>query len=77
MYRYDARCRSLVKRGLRVDVTEHLRQSNRSSLCLVLSHSESMEDQHLCMEEWDSVMNPAAPDDPLNAFHEIFHRHSR
>ena len=34
-----------------------------------------MEDQHLCMGEWDRVMNQLAPDDPLNAFHEIFHRH--
>ena len=75
MYECDARCRSLVKRGLRVDVTEHLRPVERVFLCLVLSHSESMEDQHLCMGEWDNVMNRLPPDDPLNAFHEIFHRH--
>src|SRR5438046_1318583 len=27
------------------------------------------------MEEWDRVMDELSPDDPLNAFHEIFHRH--
>jgi len=75
MYDCDARCRSLVKRGLRVDVSAHLRPVERVFLCLVLTHSESMEDQHLCMAEWDSIMNQLPPDDPLNAFHEIFHRH--
>ena len=75
MYGCDAHCLSLVKRGLRVGVSAHLRPIERVFLCLVLSHSESMEDQHLCMGEWDSVMNELAADDPLNAFHEIFHRH--
>ena len=27
------------------------------------------------MEEWGRAMEELAPDDPLNAFHEIFHRH--
>jgi alkyl hydroperoxide reductase subunit AhpC len=27
------------------------------------------------MEEWELAMAELAPDDPLNAFHEIFHRH--
>ena len=27
------------------------------------------------MEEWGRAMDELAPDDPLNAFHEIFHRH--
>jgi uncharacterized protein (DUF924 family) len=75
MYDCDAHCLSLVKRGLRVGVSAHLRPMERVFLCLVLTHSESMEDQHLCMGEWDSVMNQLAPADPLNAFHEIFHRH--
>jgi alkyl hydroperoxide reductase subunit AhpC/uncharacterized protein (DUF924 family) len=75
MYDCDAHCLSLVKRGLRVGVSAHLRPMERVFLCLVLTHSESMDDQHLCMGEWDSVMNQLAPDDPLNAFHEIFHRH--
>src|SRR4029078_3174405 len=44
-------------------------------LCLALTHSEALDDQHLCMEEWGRAMAELAPDDPLNAFHEIFHRH--
>ena len=41
----------------------------------MLTHSEMLDDQHLCMEEWGRAMAELAPDDPLNAFHEIFHRH--
>jgi len=75
MYACDAHCLSLVKRGLRVGVGGHLRPIERVFLCLVLTHSESLDDQHLCMEEWDRAMTELAHDDPLNAFHEIFHRH--
>jgi alkyl hydroperoxide reductase subunit AhpC/uncharacterized protein (DUF924 family)/CRP-like cAMP-binding protein len=75
MYDGDARCLSLVKRGLRVGISERLRPIERIFLCLALTHSESMEDQHLCMEEWRRAMDELAADDPLNAFHEIFHRH--
>jgi len=75
MYACDARCRDLVKRGLRVGVGAGLRPIERVFLCLVLTHSEVLEDQHLCMEEWELAMAELAPDDPLNAFHEIFHRH--
>jgi len=75
MYACDARCRDLVRRGLRVGVGERLRPMERVFLCLVLTHSELLEDQHLCMEEWGRAMADLAPDHPLNAFHEIFHRH--
>jgi alkyl hydroperoxide reductase subunit AhpC/uncharacterized protein (DUF924 family) len=75
MYATDARCRELVRRGLRVGVGERLRPIERVFLCLVLTHSELLEDQHLCMGEWGRAMADLAADDPLNAFHEIFHRH--
>jgi alkyl hydroperoxide reductase subunit AhpC/uncharacterized protein (DUF924 family) len=75
MYAYDARCLSLVKRGLRSGVSEKLRPAERVFLCLALTHSESVDDQHQCMLEWGSVMKELRPDDPLNVFHEIFHRH--
>jgi thioredoxin-dependent peroxiredoxin len=75
MYACDAHCLAMVKRGLRVGVGKHLRPIERVFLCLVLTHSESLEDQHLCMEEWDRAMTELAHDDPLNVFHEIFHRH--
>jgi alkyl hydroperoxide reductase subunit AhpC/uncharacterized protein (DUF924 family) len=75
MYACDARCRDLVRRGLRVGVGERLRPIERVFLCLVLTHSELLDDQHVCMEEWGRAMAELAPDDPLNAFHEIFHRH--
>jgi alkyl hydroperoxide reductase subunit AhpC/uncharacterized protein (DUF924 family) len=75
MYACDARCRDLVKRGLRSGVSERLRPIERVFLCLVLTHSEVLDDQHLCMDEWGRAMTELAPDDPLNAFHEVFHRH--
>jgi alkyl hydroperoxide reductase subunit AhpC/uncharacterized protein (DUF924 family) len=75
MYASDARCLTLVKRGLRIGVSEKLRPIERVFLCLVLTHSEALDDQHLCMDEWDRAMQELASDDPLNAFHEIFCRH--
>jgi alkyl hydroperoxide reductase subunit AhpC/uncharacterized protein (DUF924 family) len=75
MYACDVRCLALVKRGLRARVSARLRPIERVLLCLVLTHSERLDDQHLCMEEWDRTMAELASDDPLNAFHEIFHRH--
>jgi alkyl hydroperoxide reductase subunit AhpC/uncharacterized protein (DUF924 family) len=75
MYACDTRCLALVKRGLRIGVSAHLRPIERVFLCLALTHSEALNDQHLCMTEWGRAMEELAPDDPLNAFHEIFHRH--
>jgi alkyl hydroperoxide reductase subunit AhpC/uncharacterized protein (DUF924 family) len=75
MYACDARCLSLVKRGLRAGASGSLRPIERVFLCLVLTHSEALNDQLLCMEEWDRAMTDLEVDDPLNAFHEIFHRH--
>ncbi|TMG81820.1 MAG: DUF924 family protein [Betaproteobacteria bacterium] len=75
MYACDAHCLALVKRGLRAGANARLCPIERVFLCLVLTHSEALDDQHLCMEEWDRVMAELASDDPLNAFHEIFHRH--
>ena len=75
MYACDAHCQRLVKRGLRVGVGARLRPIERVFLCLVLTHSEVLDDQLLCMEEWERAMEDLAPDDPLNVFHEVFHRH--
>jgi alkyl hydroperoxide reductase subunit AhpC/uncharacterized protein (DUF924 family) len=75
MYECDARCQALVKRGLRVGMSERLRPIERVFLCLVLTHSEALDDQHMCMAEWDRAIAELALDDPLNVFHEIFHRH--
>jgi alkyl hydroperoxide reductase subunit AhpC/uncharacterized protein (DUF924 family) len=75
MYACDARCLALVKRGLRVGMSGRLRPIERVFLCLVLTHSEALGDQYLCMEEWGRAMADLTSADPLNAFHEIFHRH--
>ena len=75
MYARDWHCLALVKSGLRIGMGERLRPIERVFLCLVLTHSEELDDQHLCMAEWDRAMEELAPDDPLKAFHEVFHRH--
>jgi alkyl hydroperoxide reductase subunit AhpC/uncharacterized protein (DUF924 family)/CRP-like cAMP-binding protein len=75
MYACDERCQALVKRGLRVGMSKRLTPIERVFLCLVLTHSEALDDQLLCMEEWERAMEELTPDDPLNVFHEIFHRH--
>ena len=75
MYDCDAHCLALVKRGLRIGISERLSPIERVFLCLVLTHSETLDDQHMCMAEWDQVMDALSSDDPLNVFHEIFHRH--
>jgi uncharacterized protein (DUF924 family) len=75
MYTSDARCQSLVRSALRRGASERLRPVERVFLCLVLTHSERLEDQHLCMAEWGRAMAGLAPEDPLNAFDEIFLRH--
>ena len=75
MYACDAHCQGLVRRGLRVGIGGRLRPIERVFLCLALTHSEALEDQLLCMEEWERAIEELAPDDPLNVFHEIFHRH--
>jgi len=75
MYACDAHCRDLVKRALRAGVGERLQPIERVFLCLALTHSEALEDQHLCLQEWGRAMAGLASDDPLNAFHDIFQRH--
>lgn len=76
MYANDARCRDLVKRALRAGASERLQPIERVFVCLVLTHSEALEDQHLCMQEWGLAMAMLASDDPLNAFQDIFQRHA-
>jgi uncharacterized protein (DUF924 family) len=75
MYACDTRCRDLVKRALRLGVSKLLRPIERVFLCLVLTHSEALDDQRLCMQEWSHAMADLPSGDPLTVFHEIFRRH--
>jgi len=75
MYATDQRCLSLVKRAIKHGVIDKLRLIERVFPCLVLTHSELLADQHLCMQEWEKVEVELAPTDPLLVFHEVFHRH--
>lgn len=75
MYAADERCLALVKRAIRNGIVDRLRLIERVFPCLVLTHSETLADQHLCMEEWARVEEELAPTDPLRVFHEVFQRH--
>ena len=72
----DARCQDLVKRALRAGASARLQPVERVLLCLVLTHSEALEDQHLSMQEWRHAKAELASDDPLTAFHDIFQCHA-
>jgi uncharacterized protein (DUF924 family) len=77
MYAADPRCLMLVRRAIRSGAIERLRLIERVFPCLVLTHSESLADHHLCMREWEKVEVELSPTDPLRVFHEIFDRHLR
>ena len=75
MYAADARCVALVRRAIQRGVIDKLHLIERVFPCLVLTHSEALADQYLCMEEWAKVEAALTPTDPLMVFHEIFARH--
>jgi uncharacterized protein (DUF924 family) len=75
MYAADYRCLSLVRRAITRGVVDKLQLIERIFPCLVLTHSEEIADQHLCMEEWSKVESELTPTDPLRVFHEVFRRH--
>ena len=75
MYAADARCLSLVRRAIKRGVIDKMQLIERVFPCLVLTHSESLSDQHLCMEEWAKVEAELSSTDPLFVFHEVFQRH--
>ena len=75
MYAADARCQSLVRRAIQCGVVHKLQLIERVFPCLVLTHSENLKDQHLCMEEWAKVELELSSTDPLRVFQEIFKRH--
>ncbi|RKO93388.1 hypothetical protein BDK51DRAFT_17207, partial [Blyttiomyces helicus] len=75
MYSQDAHCRTLVKRAIRSGVPKQLQPNEGVFLCLVLTHSEDLGDQMLCMELWREFTAQLRLDDPLNVFDEVFKRH--
>jgi uncharacterized protein (DUF924 family) len=75
MYASDPRCLMLVKRAIKQGVIDKMRLIERVFPCLVLTHSEELADQHLCMQEWEKAEDELAPTDPLRVFHEVFQRH--
>jgi uncharacterized protein (DUF924 family) len=75
MYACDARCRDLVRHALRDGAGERLRPIERVLLCLALTHSEALDDQHQCIDEWSRATANLASGDPLKVFGDIFQRH--
>lgn len=77
MYAQDTRCLRLIKRAIAQGTIERLKLIERVFPCLVLTHSEQLADQHLCLQEWDKVQRELVQTDPLRVFHEVFSRHLR
>ena len=75
MYAADRHCLSLVKRAIKLGGMERLSLIERVFLCLVLTHSEALAEQHLCLQEWEKIQMELGQTDPLRVFHEIFSRH--
>lgn len=75
MYDCDAKCRTLLDRALRLGAGGSLTAEEKIFLCLVLTHSENIEDQRRCLREWEKVEAKLASDSPLLVFREIFNRH--
>ncbi len=75
MYAGDTRCQAIVEQALCAGMAERLRPIERVFLCLVLTHSERLVDQRLCMALWGHTMAELTPQDPLRVFQDIFQRH--
>ncbi|KAJ3399757.1 hypothetical protein HDU80_007602 [Chytriomyces hyalinus] len=75
MYTRDHHCVKLVKRAIRAEVPAVLQPIEGVFLCLVLTHTENIQDQMLCLELWTQFSKQLRLQDPLNVFDEIFKRH--
>ncbi|TPX75871.1 peroxiredoxin [Chytriomyces confervae] len=75
MYTRDHHCVKLVKRAIRAEVPAVLQPIEGVFLCLVLTHTENIQDQMLCLEQWTQYSKQLRVQDPLNVFDEIFKRH--
>jgi len=75
MYAADRRCLDLTKSAFQRGLIDKLSLVERVFPCLVLTHSETAEDQYLCLTEWAKVEAQLSPTDPLRVFREVFQRH--
>mmetsp|Transcript_20799 Transcript_20799/g.27348 ORF Transcript_20799/g.27348 Transcript_20799/m.27348 type:complete len:423 (+) Transcript_20799:3-1271(+) len=75
MYTSDKMCCKYVKRAIRAGIDKELNSKERIFLLLVLTHSEDVEDQHLCLQEYMEVEEGLPASDPLRVFKDIFFRH--
>ena len=75
MYACDAMCASYVKRALEANIQEKLSPKEMIFFLLVLTHSEDLEDQYLCMVEYGKLEAKLEATNPLRVFREVFSRH--
>jgi len=75
MYSSDKMCCKYVKRAMRAGIDKKLSPRERIFLLLVLTHSEDVEDQHLCLQEYMEMEEGLSESDPLRVYKDIFFRH--
>ncbi|MDA5093731.1 DUF924 family protein [Aliiroseovarius sp. KMU-50] len=75
MYDTDDHCLTMTRQAIRNGLVDQLQLIERVFPCLVLTHSEEVSDQELCLSEWARVQVDLAQDDPLRVFEDIFRRH--
>lgn len=71
MYSCDKMCAGYVKRAMAAGIDKKLKPKEMIFLLLNLTHSEELEDQHLCFDEYCKLEQTLDRDDPLRVFRDI------
>lgn len=75
MYSCDEMALSVVTRAMFNGHHQQVRRVEACFFCLVLTHSENINHQELCLELWATVTAQLSAEDPLKKFDDIFRKH--
>ena len=75
MYSCDEAAVSVVMRAMFYGYHRVVTKIECCFFCLVLTHSENLNNQELCMDLWRSVTTEVLPGNPLKKFDDIFRKH--
>ena len=75
MFSCDPLALSVVTRSMYYGYHTSVCKLQSIFFCLVLTHSESIHHQELCVEIWESITVSLPSDDPLRKFNSIFLKH--
>ena len=75
MYQCDSMALSVVSRAIFYGYHTKISKIEAVFFCLVLTHSENINHQHLCMDVWANITSELKDEDPLKKFDDIFRKH--